>query len=71
MLLRFLALLIVARASFAQPVLAPVEGTVLDATGAVIPAAEVRREGRVAQWRVRIVWRGRVLDAQASPNWIG
>ncbi|HPT16092.1 MAG TPA: hypothetical protein PK388_02295 [Kiritimatiellia bacterium] len=36
-----------------------------------IPAAEVRREGRVAQWRVRIVWRGRVLDAQASPNWIG
>lgn len=36
-----------------------------------IPSAEVRRGGRVVQWRVRVVWRGNALATQASPNWEG
>ena len=36
-----------------------------------IPSAEVRRGGRVVQWRVRVVWRGNALATQASPNWKG
>lgn len=36
-----------------------------------IPAREVRQAGRVRQWRLRIVWRGRVLATQTSPNWTG
>lgn len=36
-----------------------------------IPAAEVRRGGRVVQWRVNVVWRGNALATQASPNWEG
>ena len=36
-----------------------------------IPAAEIRRGGRIVQWRVRVVWRGTALAAQASPNWQG
>ena len=36
-----------------------------------IPAAEIRRGGRIVQWRVRVVWRGTALAAQASSNWQG
>ena len=36
-----------------------------------IPSADVRRGGRVVQWRVRVVWRGNALATQASPNWKG
>lgn len=36
-----------------------------------IPADEIRRGGRIVQWRVRVVWRGTALAAQASPNWEG
>ena len=36
-----------------------------------IPSADVRRGGRVVQWRVRVVWRGNALATQASPNWDG
>ena len=36
-----------------------------------IPSADVRRGGRVVQWRVRVVWRGNALATQASPNWEG
>lgn len=34
-----------------------------------IPAADVRRAGRVLKWRVSLVWRGRLLARQASANW--
>lgn len=30
---------------------------------------EVRRAGRAAKWRVRIVWQGHLLASQASGNW--
>lgn len=33
------------------------------------PAADVRRTGRTLKWRVRIVWRGRVLASRTSGNW--
>lgn len=36
-----------------------------------IPAGEIRMAGRVVQWRVRVIWRGRVLATQASGNWNG
>ena len=36
-----------------------------------IPADEIRRAGRVREWRVRIVWRGRALATQTSANWDG
>ena len=36
-----------------------------------IPPEDVRRAGRVVKWRLRVVWRGKVLDAQSSPNWDG
>lgn len=36
-----------------------------------IPAREIRQAGRVLKWRVRVVWRGRLLASQASPNWDG
>lgn len=36
-----------------------------------IPPAEVQQAGRVVKWRVRIVWRGRLLDSRASENWEG
>lgn len=36
-----------------------------------IPAEEVRQAGRVMRWRVRVVWRGRLLASQASRNWDG
>ena len=36
-----------------------------------IPAADVRRAGRVLKWRVSLVWRGRLLARQASANWEG
>lgn len=36
-----------------------------------IPAALVRQAGRVTQWRLRVIWRGRVLAGRASPNWEG
>lgn len=34
-----------------------------------IPSTEVRRAGRAVKWRVRIVWRGRLLASRASGNW--
>jgi hypothetical protein len=36
-----------------------------------IPPDEVRRAGRVLKWRVRVVWRGRLLASQTSGNWEG
>lgn len=36
-----------------------------------IPAEDIQRAGRVHQWRVSVVWRGRILARQASPNWKG
>lgn len=36
-----------------------------------IPADDVRRAGRVREWRVSIVWRGRALATQTSGNWTG
>ena len=36
-----------------------------------IPTDEVRSAGRVTQWRVRVVWRGKLLASQTSPNWEG
>jgi hypothetical protein len=36
-----------------------------------IPAAEIRRAGRVAKWRLRVIWRGNALATAASPNWDG
>lgn len=36
-----------------------------------IPADEVRQAGRALKWRVRVVWRGRLLASQASRNWDG
>ena len=36
-----------------------------------IPPDEIRRAGRVAKWRVRLVWRGRLLASQASADWDG
>ncbi len=36
-----------------------------------IPADEIRRGGRVVQWRVRVIWRGQALATQTSPNWEG
>lgn len=40
-------------------------------TAIEIPAAEIRRAGRVVKWRVRVIWRGRALATAASPNWDG
>ena len=34
-----------------------------------VPAAEIRRSGRTRDWRLRIVWRGRVLASRSSPGW--
>ena len=34
-----------------------------------VPAAEIRRSGRTRDWRLRIVWRGRVLASRTSPGW--
>ena len=45
------------------------EGHVRSAIG--IPAEEIRRAGRVQEWRVRIVWRGRALATETSGNWDG
>ena len=36
-----------------------------------IPAKEVQLAGRVLKWRVRVVWRGRLLASQTSDNWEG
>ena len=36
-----------------------------------IPPDEIRQAGRVLKWRVRVVWRGRLLASQASQNWDG
>ena len=36
-----------------------------------IPADEIRRSGRVREWRVSIVWRGRALATLTSANWDG
>jgi len=36
-----------------------------------IPADEIREAGRVAKWRIRLVWRGRLLASQASADWDG
>ncbi len=36
-----------------------------------IPPDEVRSAGRITQWRVRLVWRGKLLASQTSPNWEG
>jgi hypothetical protein len=36
-----------------------------------IPADEVRQTGRILKWRVRVIWRGRLLASQASDNWDG
>ena len=34
-----------------------------------IPVEDTRQDGPVESWRVRIVWRGRILAAKASGNW--
>jgi hypothetical protein len=34
-----------------------------------IPLEESRAAGPVTEWRVRVVWRGRVLATLASPGW--
>ena len=34
-----------------------------------IPAAEIRRAGRVVSWRMRVIWRGQALATAASPDW--
>lgn len=34
-----------------------------------IPEDETRAAGPITDWRVRIVWRGRVLAARTSPGW--
>lgn len=36
-----------------------------------IPSAQIRQAGRIRKWRVRLVWRGRLLATQASANWDG
>lgn len=36
-----------------------------------VPPDEIRRAGRVAKWRVRVVWRGRLLATRTSANWEG
>lgn len=36
-----------------------------------IPPDEVQQAGRVLKWRIRVVWRGRLLASQTSPNWDG
>jgi hypothetical protein len=36
-----------------------------------IPPDEVQLAGRVLKWRVRVIWRGRLLASQASDNWDG
>ncbi len=36
-----------------------------------IPAEEIRQSGRILKWRVRVVWRGRLLASLASPDWDG
>ena len=36
-----------------------------------IPPDEIRQTGRVLKWRVRVVWRGRLLASQTSDNWEG
>jgi hypothetical protein len=36
-----------------------------------IPAAEIRQAGRIRKWRLRIIWRGRLLASQASADWEG
>ena len=36
-----------------------------------IPPAEIQQAGRVMKWRIRVVWRGRLLASQTSPNWDG
>jgi hypothetical protein len=36
-----------------------------------IPPDEIRTAGRVLKWRVRVVWRGRLLASQTSENWDG
>jgi len=34
-----------------------------------ISPEEIQQAGRVRQWRVRIIWRGRALASRTSPNW--
>ncbi len=34
-----------------------------------VPPEEIRQAGRVLQWRVRIIWRGKALASQVSQNW--
>lgn len=36
-----------------------------------IPPDEIQRGGRVAKWRIRLVWRGRLLASQTSADWDG
>ncbi len=36
-----------------------------------IPTDEIRKDGRIREWRVSLVWRGRILDRQTSLNWQG
>jgi hypothetical protein len=36
-----------------------------------IPPEKVRQAGRVLKWRVRVVWRGKLLASQSSANWDG
>jgi hypothetical protein len=36
-----------------------------------IPADEILTAGRVLKWRVRVVWRGRLLASRTSENWDG
>ena len=36
-----------------------------------ISSEEIQQAGRTQQWRVRIIWRGRLLASQTSANWGG
>jgi hypothetical protein len=36
-----------------------------------IPPEDIRRAGRVREWRISVVFRGRILARQTSPNWKG
>ena len=36
-----------------------------------IPPDEIQQAGRVLKWRIRVVWRGRLLASRTSPNWDG
>jgi hypothetical protein len=36
-----------------------------------IPSDVIQQDGRIREWRVSLVWRGRILDRQTSRHWEG